>query len=84
MINLVSKQEIVLLGGFDYSSEEEENALCVYGFVREEMHKFNMNIPSALIGLITIWHSMEYVHVIQTWNGGHWKINVDKLLISVE
>ena len=46
------------------------------------INEYNMSIPVALIGLIEIWHSFEYVHVIKYDDGCHWKINVDKIMKS--
>ena len=58
---------------------KEENNLLVNGFVRKAMNRFNMNIPFALIKLITIRHSIEYVHVMSDYPKRHWEINVDKI-----
>ena len=62
--------------------DKHNNDLLVHGFVKKEINKYNMNIPFALIGLIGVWHSMEYVHVIGADHSetGHWKINVDKII----
>ena len=67
--------------------DEEQNDLLVHGFLRKSMKKSKMNIPFALINLITIWHSIEYVHVMSNAMSdyedenkfNHWKINVDKI-----
>ena len=57
---------------------KQENELLVHGFVKKEMKKYDINIPFALISFIVIWHSIEYVHVINI-DGYHWKINIDKI-----
>ena len=62
---------------------KNENDLLVHGWIRKDINKYNMNIPFALISLIAIWHSTEYVHVLNAnlkENGAHWKINVDKII----
>ena len=60
--------------------DKNKNDLLVHGFVKNEVNKYNMNIPFALIGLIGVWHSIEYIHVISKINGSHWKINVDAII----
>ena len=62
---------------------KEETDLCVHGFVRQAMNKYNINLPFALISLVGIWTLTEYIHIIQdgAWKE-HWKINVDKIIDS--
>ena len=57
-----------------------KNDLLIHGFVRMEMNKYKMNVPFALISLIAIWHSIEWVHVVDCRNGDHWKISVDRIV----
>ena len=45
-----------------------ENDLLVHGFIKKEINKirdYNLYIPFALISLICIWHSIEYIHAIK-------------------
>ena len=58
---------------------KQENELLIHGFVEKKMKKYNINIPFALIGLIAIWHSIEYLHVINI-AGYHYKIHIDKIV----
>ena len=63
--------------------DKHKNDLLVHGFVKKSINKYNMNIPFALISLIGVWHSMEYIHVIEACNSKnprHWKINVDEII----
>ena len=53
---------------------KNENDLLVYGFIRNEVNVFNINMPLALMSLVGLWHSIEYVHVINK-KGYHWKID---------
>ena len=79
----IVQSEIRLPGRMDCDAvimeNKEENDLLVHGFIRKEINKFNMNIPFALISLIGIWHSIEYIHVISKRGRKHWKINIDRL-----
>ena len=58
---------------------KEENDLLVHGWIKREVNLLVVNIPYALISLCCIWHSIEYVHVIDI-HPNHWRINVDKIL----
>ena len=60
---------------------KDESDKLVHGFIRNEMNKYDMNIPFALIALIGIRNSaLVYIHVMNRNGGQHWKVNVDKLL----
>ena len=56
-----------------------ENELLVNGFIRKETDLGKMNIPIAIISLCAGFHVVEYIHILH-YNGGHWKINVKKIL----
>ena len=59
--------------------DKEASDLLVHGFVRKDMNECNINIPFALISLMTVWYGlMQYIHVLHI-KGNHWKINVDKI-----
>ena len=58
---------------------ETKNDLLVHGFVKNEMNKYRMNIPFALISLIAIWHLTEYIYVVDYEYGTHWKVSVDEI-----
>ena len=53
----------------------QKKDLLMHGFIRKEMVKNNILIPSSLIDLFITWHSLEYVHVFNN-EGNHWKIQV--------
>ena len=59
---------------------KEENDLLVNGFINQETKRFEMNIPLALINLIGIWVSTQYVHVISKNSClKHHKIKIDQI-----
>ena len=58
---------------------KQKNELLVDGFVKNEMKMIQLNVPFAIIKLIGIWHSTEYVHVFND-RSSHWVTNVDKIL----
>ena len=70
---------------------KDENNLLVHGYIRKETEKFNnLFIPFALISLLSIWHSIEYLHIMNSTGcfrdheiGEHWEINLNKILDSV-
>ena len=70
--------EAILMGN------KEENDLLVHGFVKNVMklngNGYQMNVPFALISLIAVWHSVEYIHVIQY--SSHVKIKLDMILLK--
>ena len=61
---------------------KKENDLLVHGFIKEQMNIYNMNIPFALISSICVWHLTEYIHIIHSEIGNHWRINVDKIIMT--
>ena len=58
-----------------------DNELLIHGYVKNEMEKYNICIPSALINIICDLHLIEYIHVInfEKYKEEHWKINVDEI-----
>ena len=63
--------------------DEERNVLMVVGFVRDLMNKYGINIPVEIIDLMILWHSMEFIHVINE-DGKHCKINVDLIFNAIQ
>ena len=61
---------------------KEENELLVDGYVKKEMTQNRLNIPYALIKLISIWYSTEYIHVFDNSHlvGRHWKMLIDEII----
>ena len=62
----------------DYKTDTD---LLVHGFVRNEMKKYTLNIPFALISLIGIKSLIEYAHIItKDRYHKHYEMNIDKIL----
>ena len=55
-----------------------ENDLLIHGFVKRETQKCDLRLALEVINLIKIWHTTEYVHVMNC-TSGHWKINLNEI-----
>eukprot|EP01084_Bolivina_argentea_P092566 166521_1 len=60
-----------------------ENSLLVHGFVKQSVELYYLNIPLGLINMICFYHTIEYIYVINSDDGSHWKINVDKIIETI-
>eukprot|EP01084_Bolivina_argentea_P315340 546305_1 len=60
-----------------------ENNLLIHGLLKQAMKLNGFYMPMALINVISLYHTFEYIHVINSYDGQHWKINVDKIIKSI-
>ena len=60
----------------------EEDELLIYGFVRYETIKYNIDIPVEIMKLLVSWYCIEYMHVINE-EGRHWKIDIAHIINSI-